>query len=52
MISGIQVNAGYKNGAPVLQWKITNLSVTVRQDEDATRYLQSITDMKKICPDD
>ncbi|MBL0177064.1 MAG: hypothetical protein IPP94_17715 [Ignavibacteria bacterium] len=49
---GEQINAGYVEGKPVLKWKLTNLSLGVRKDQDALNFLNSFSDRKKLCPND
>lgn len=49
MISFTNVNEGYINGVPQTRWKISNLDITVRQDEDAVQYLKSFSDKSKLC---
>jgi hypothetical protein len=48
-ISGIQEKGGYVNGVVQTSWKITNIDVGTRQDEDALAYFASFTDKGKMC---
>lgn len=49
LISAAQVNTGYENGVAKTKWKITNLDVTVRQDDDAVNYINSFSDKELLC---
>jgi len=52
MLAGSLVNAGYKEGKAVKEWKLNELSVGTRQDDDALAYINSFNDRKKLCPTD
>jgi hypothetical protein len=52
MLAGSQVNGGYKEGKAVKEWKLNELSVGTRQDDDALAYINSFSDRKKLCPAD
>jgi hypothetical protein len=49
LISMIKAKVGYINGVAQTKWKISNLDITVRQDEDAEQYLNSFADKSKLC---
>lgn len=52
VLAGSLVNAGYIDGQAVKEWKLHELSVGTRQDDDAIAYINSISDRKKLCPAD
>lgn len=49
LISGIQEKGAYVNGVAEATWKITNIDVGTRQDDDALAYFASFTDNGKMC---
>lgn len=49
LISGIEEKGAYINGVAQNTWKITNIDVGTRQDEDALAYFASFTDKSKMC---
>jgi len=49
LISGIEEKGGYTNGVAQTTWKITNIDVGTRQDDDALAYFASFTDKSKMC---
>jgi hypothetical protein len=52
-VFGVQsFNMGYVEGVPQIKWKLTELRVGVRQDQDAIDYINSFSDRKKLCPND
>ncbi len=48
-ISGIEEKGAYVNGVAQTTWKITNINVGTRQDDDALAYFASFTDKGKMC---
>jgi hypothetical protein len=52
-VFGVQAfNVGYVEGVAQTKWKLTELRVGVRQDQDAIDYINSFSDRKKLCPGD
>jgi hypothetical protein len=49
---GDQFNVGYVEGRPQLKWKLSNVSLGVRKDDDAVNFIKSFSDRKKLCPND
>jgi hypothetical protein len=52
LISGIQEKGAYVNGVAQTTFKITNIDVGTRQDDDALAYFASFTDKSKMCAND
>lgn len=45
-------NAGYKEGVMQTKLKLTNIQISVRQDDNAIAFINSYSDRKKLCPND
>lgn len=49
LISGIQEKGAMVNGVAETTWKIANIDVGTRQDDEALKYFASFTDKEKWC---
>lgn len=51
-IGGDVFNAGYVEGRPVQKWKISQININMRFDNEVRNFLQSFLDRRKLCPND
>lgn len=48
----MMVNDGYIDGVPKQKMKLSDLQVKVRKAQDAINFINSFSDIKKLCPKD